>query len=523
MHAKGRSCRPDLFYSRFPADRKNNAEETDPLKKPNVLIIHADQHRCDCLGAYGNPQIKTPNIDRLAEDGILYENHFCAYPVCTPSRYSFLSGLYVHQHRGWNNHCTLAGGIATFPSVLRDSGYRTTAVGKMHFTPTYLDVGFDRMLLCEQDGPGRFDDDYHRYLREEGLIDDIDLMDQRREYREHAPREYWDSFGALESDLDEKHHSTTWITEQALQSIGEWEETGCSLLMVGYVKPHHPFDPPAPYSGMYDPDSIELLPGYTPDVVPGDYLNSRGYFDNKTLTPDRLKAVMANYYATVTQIDDNVGRIIRRLREKNLYDDTLIIYTSDHGDYMGFHHMVLKGNFMYDPLVRIPLIVKYPHAAGRMTDRRLSSNIDLAGTILGTCGVPVPAQMSGYGLTDKTVQRDRILCEQTGFADGRAVCEYMVRSERYKLMISGADRMKFFDLQEDPYELRDLAEDPGYRDPIAGHKEFLFRTVLFESGTQPYLDDGARVCKSAPADPEGGRKEMQEYLRQRSSLSAYLG
>jgi arylsulfatase A-like enzyme len=140
-------------------------------KKPNVLIIHADQHRFDCLGCYGNAQIKTPNIDALAADGVLYTRHFSTYPVCTPSRYSMLSGLYAHSHHGWGNHCTLAPGFPTFPKALRAAGYKTAAVGKMHFTPTYLDVGFDKMVLAEQDGDGRFDDDYHTYLMERGLID----------------------------------------------------------------------------------------------------------------------------------------------------------------------------------------------------------------------------------------------------------------------------------------------------------------------------------------------------------------
>ncbi len=194
-------------------------------KRPNILIIHADQHRTDCLGAYGNPDIQTPHIDALARDGRRFDNSFCPFPVCTPSRYSFLSGQYVRQHGGWTNHCTLASGIPTFPKVLRDAGYLTAAVGKMHFTPTYLDVGFQHMELAEQDGPGRYDDDYHRWLMAEGHCDRIDLMDQVREYRQHAPQAYWDTMGALPSDLDEAHHSTTWIANRAMDTLrilGRW-------------------------------------------------------------------------------------------------------------------------------------------------------------------------------------------------------------------------------------------------------------------------------------------------------------
>lgn len=124
--------------------------------QPNILIVQADQHRMDCIGAYGNDEIQTPHLDALAGDGVRYDNSFCPFPVCTPSRYSFLAGLYVRQHLGGSNHCTLPQGLPTFPKVLKGAGYRTKAVGKMHFTPTYADVGFEEMLLAEQNGPGRY-------------------------------------------------------------------------------------------------------------------------------------------------------------------------------------------------------------------------------------------------------------------------------------------------------------------------------------------------------------------------------
>jgi len=131
----------------------------DASDRPNILIIHTDQHRTDCLGCYGNPDIRTPHIDSIARDGVLFQNSFCPYPVCTPSRYSLISGLYVHQHRGWTNHSTLPEGTPTAPSLLQEAGYATKAVGKMHYTPTYSDVEFQEMELSEQDGPGRWDDD----------------------------------------------------------------------------------------------------------------------------------------------------------------------------------------------------------------------------------------------------------------------------------------------------------------------------------------------------------------------------
>ena len=260
------------------------------LHRPHILIIHSDQHRSDCLGAYGNSQIKTPYLDSLAADGLRFNHSFCAFPVCTPSRYSLLSGLPVHEHQGWNNRCTLPPGTATFASVLRQAGYATKAVGKMHFTPTYLEVGFNEMQLSEQDGPGRWDDDYHRYLRQFGLVDANDLEDQRSEYRQQARAIYWDTFGALPSNLAEKDYSTTWIAERALETLRQWTADQPALLMIGFIKPHHPFDPPEPWAHRYDPDNIKLLPGWTPEMFPHD---AKGYFTNANLTEATVRRCTA--------------------------------------------------------------------------------------------------------------------------------------------------------------------------------------------------------------------------------------
>ena len=258
----------------------------------------------------------------------------------------------------------------------------------MHYTPTYLDVGFDEMLLAEQDGPGRWDDDYHRYLMRLGLVDRNDLEDQRAEYRSHAPREYWDTMGALVSNLPEAHHSTTWIGDRAAESIRSWDSRQSHLLMVGFIKPHHPFDPPAPWHTMYDPSKLTLLPGWTSEVFPHDFQFARGYFPYKRLSEAGLRRVTAYYYANISLIDHQVGRLIALLKQKHLYDNTLIVFTADHGEYMGFHHMILKANHMYDPLAKVPLLVKWPGSrrAG-MVSERLVSNIDLAPTLCRAAGL----------------------------------------------------------------------------------------------------------------------------------------
>ena len=477
--------------------------------QPNILIIHADQHRHDCIGAYGNPDISTPNIDSLAADGVRFTDSYCPYPVCTPSRYSLLTGQYVCQHLGWNNYCTLPSGIATFPRLLRDSGYSTQAVGKMHFTPTYLDVGFDKMVLAEQDGPGRFDDDYHRWLKSEGLIDRLDLMDQRQEYRKNAPKEYWDTSGALRSDLDEAHHSTTWIADQAIAAIQGWTDGG-NLLMAGFIKPHHPFDPPAPWDTLYNPDSLSLLSGWLEEPLSRDLERNAGYFPHKDLTEKRLRRAMALYYGSISQIDYHVGRMVDLLKKKGMYDDTLVVYTSDHGDYLGYHHLLLKGNYMYDALIKVPLIIKLPgrKRAGEVSED-LVSNIDLAPTLLGAAATPVSRSMGGIDLDGSSEAREVV------FAEGASGGEYMVRTKTHKLLLCAEEEAsQFFDLRSDPFEVDNRIGETDYTEEIRRLREALFRWSLFTTRGQAHLDVNApRISgENIPEDSASTAKEMADYV-----------
>jgi arylsulfatase A-like enzyme len=514
--------------------------------RPNVLVIQADQFRWDCLGCAGNPDVKTPHLDALAADGVRFENTYCPLPVCTPSRYSLLSGLYVHQHAGWSNRCTLAPGIDTFPKALRRVGYRTAGVGKMHFTPTYLDVGYDRLMLAEQNGPGRYDDDYHRALMAAGLTPAIDLVDQEREFRSGAKQDYWDTFGAARSDLPEEWHSTTWIAEQAMHALGEWpaarpEEVSLGgaapqLLHVSFVKPHHPFDPPAPWDELYDPDGLTPLPGWTDAVSASDLASHRGYFGNESLTLPALKGAMAHYCGTITQIDHHVGRMVNRLRETGHYENTLIVFTADHGEYLGFHHMLLKGGPMYEPLAKVPLILKWP--LGDTNNRRggnggsgrdgandadafrgtvseaLVSTVDVAPTILSACSAELRGSVPGLDLA--AVVRGEATREFT-FSENRRGGAYMVRSERFKLLLErDGQRTAFFDLEADPFEFENRIDDLELAGEVTRHKEALAQWALFETPTPTYLDEEAPQIagENVPAGEAAnrGRREAMHHF-----------
>jgi arylsulfatase A-like enzyme len=491
--------------------RPLSARETT-VRGPNILVIHVDQHRTDCLGTYGNVDVRTTHIDRLAADGVRYTNSFCPFPVCTPSRYSLLCGQYVHEHHGWTNRSTLAPDIMAFPKILRTAGYRTKAVGKMHFTPTYLDVGFDELLLAEQDGPGRWDDDYHRYLMHHGLVDHNDLEDQLvNEYRKSARKEYWDSFGALVSNLPEEHHSTTWIANQALEALQAWDRGTRQLLMVGFIKPHHPFDPPAPWHQMYDPGKLSILPGWIDKCYDRDLKYNRGYFPNDALTESALRRVMAYYYASVSQIDHQVGRMLGLLRQKGLYEDTLVVYTADHGEFMGFHHLLLKSNYMYDPLIKVPLIIKWPgdERAGTAS-QRMVNNIDLAPTLCRAAGCLPAPQMHGRALQDPGGGHDLIFAEVDG---GRQV---MVRSERSKLILTDArSENLFFDLRKDPLEMNNLHSSPEYHDEVQRMTAALSAWRCKESKPQAHLDYDAPQIQQPNVPPHdlSHRNAILQYYR----------
>ena len=478
--------------------------------RPNVLVLHVDQLRIDCLGVYGNPDVKTPYIDRLASDGVRYTSSFCAFPVCTPSRYSLLAGRYVHEHAGWDNRSTLSPKIATFPRIFRAAGYRTKAVGKMHFTPTYLDVGFDELLLAEQDGPGRWDDNYHRYLMRLGLVDRNDLEDQLAEYRRDAPQEYWNQVGATVSNLPEEHHSTTWIADRAVETLQGWSPAERHLLMVGFIKPHHPFDPPAPWHTMYDPQKLTILPGWTEKPCEHDLKLNRGYFPNEALTESSLRRAMAYYYATISQIDHHVGRLLTALKEKGLYENTLIVFTADHGEYLGYHHMLLKGNHMYDPLVKVPLIVKWPRQRGAgQVSERLVSNIDLAPTLCLAAGLQPAAEMHGENLGGESQGREIVFCE-SGPNRG------MARTRTHQLLFTGnaPQQTLFYDLQSDPLESRNLSGLPEAQDEIR-RLTAAIASWCPQPVSQRYLDLQAPQIRGANVPSPGleYRQQIIDYYR----------
>jgi len=478
-------------------------------ERPNILILLADQHRYDCLGCYGNGQIRTPNLDALADEGLVFDHYFCTYPVCTPSRYSLLTGLHVHQHLGATNNVTLHPGLDTFPRLLAEAGYHTKAVGKMHYHPTYLDVGFQEMVLSEQDGPGRWDDDYHRYLRSKGLADKVDMWDQLWQYHKQAPPSHFAELGSQESDLPEAEYSTTWIADRAMETLDAWQGGG-NLLMTGFIKPHHPFDAPAPWSELYNPDELSPLPGWLEEPLSRETARSPGYYPHETMTLPMLQRVMAQYYASITQIDFHIGRMVELLRERGLYENTLIVYTADHGEYMGFHHLLLKANYMYDPLIKAPLVMKLPGGAraGERPDA-LASGIDLAPTILAQAGVLPGQWMRGLDLSQQEASRDHVCASAYGGG------EYMIRTRERKLLLTPRPESSLlFDLAADPLERTNLYNAPERQSEVQNLTNRLARWLMFEAPYPHCAFDRAPAIEgpNVPDMSDGHAADAQSYF-----------
>ncbi len=451
-------------------------------EQPNIILITADQLRWDALGCYGNPTVKTPNIDRLAESGVRFANAYAAATLCVPSRQSILTGQYPSAHGATRNRSAIPEGTPTIASALKANGYYTAAIGKMHFYPPYARYGFDHMALAEQDGEGRESDDYHsRYLHERNLRDRWDEWDQIPSLRQEAPTQYWENFGATTSTLSKEHYHTTWVGEQSARCIQEQDRP--FFIWTSFIKPHHPFDPPVPYDTMYDPSEVYLPPPQSgwqdKPLLNMDGDPRQAYFDTRKMTESQLRYVCALYYGLITQIDDEVGRIVAALESKQQLDNTLIVFTSDHGDYMGQYGLFLKHpNIPYDAIARIPLIVSGQGIVHQHEPiAEVVSLIDLLPTFAELSQTEYSAFYQGqslvkplHGLAEAALDRRAVLMETE--SDTKAI-----RTTRYKYVYSrSAGIEELYDVESDPFETKNVATEQS--DVVAQHRQMMLNMLI---------------------------------------------
>jgi arylsulfatase A-like enzyme len=410
------------------------AKAADSPARWNLLIITNDQHRADCLGCYGNPIIRTPHTDRLASEGVRFGNYFVHAPQCVPSRVSMHTGRYPHVHRVPTNSYLLPESEITIAKVLNGNGYRTACVGELPFAPRAYLGGFQQSLASNPD--------YDKFLASHGL------RFPAAEGNFQANPVPWSD------DLDE----TAFFADHARRFIQAHRETPF-FLHVNFRRPHHPFNPPAPFDRMYEGAQFpasHARQGELDNKPPQQKAaleNSVG-FDLRMLTPAALDRVKAYYYGMISENDKYIGTILDELERSGLRDRTIVVFNADHGEMLGDHGLLFKGSYMYDSVVKVPLIIRAPGKipAGKVVDS-LAEEIDLMPTLLGLLGIDVPPGVQGQSLMGKG--------KSAVFSEFPTI--RMARTKDWKLVHYNKARYgELYHLSEDPYELDNLYADPKY-------------------------------------------------------------
>lgn len=447
------------------------------MEKTNILFIFCDEMRADCIGAAGNPVIQTPCLDRLAGEGILFKNAYSTAPLCVPARAHILTGLPCWETGVWGLADRVIPSMRTFAHALNEQGYFTGVVGKMHFGPTRgaggirEPHGFQKMLLAEEVLPedDLEDDDYWQYLKRKGYG-----YVGRYTHGKRSPANLKMGFQAQVSELPNKHFDTTWTGDKTIRMIKENADRPF-FIWSSFVKPHFPCELPKDWPCPYKPEEIPLDKSYTPvpDFAKEKFRHGEGQKNclrQGWLEENTLRGFAAYYYGNITLIDIQVGRILKTLEELSLMDKTLVIFSADHGENLGGHGVVGKGNY-YEESTKVPLIVSGPmvKARGAMDPRPVILE-DMCPTFCEAGGAAISENLIGQSmlplLYDPQMRgRDKVFGVIGGawhFEPENALCFVQSGEWKYMYQFNGGLE-KLYNLNRDPSELRNLADDPQSR------------------------------------------------------------
>lgn len=475
------------------------------MTTPNVLLICTDQQRFDAVAAAGNPHIQTPNLDRLAAEGVLFENCYVQNPVCSPSRASLMTGRYVPAHGLHANGVDIDPTTEVFTKRLADEGYDCGLVGKFHLGSCQggrleprLDDGFRVFRWAHDPYVGSSENAYHRWLK--ASHPDLFASASRGGDGEHT----WDA-------MPTEAHYSRWIGNETIDFLTSSRDNDKPFFFVAnFFDPHHGFGAPKEYLDRYDPAALPApvtregeLAGKPPifeEASQRSYAgHARGFVE---YTDDELQETKAAYYAMVSLVDDEVGRILDALEREGLADNTMVVFTSDHGEMLGDHQLMLKGPFMYDCAVRVPLIVRWPGHIAQGRRQELVQWIDLAPTFLAAAGIEAPPTFQGASLLpllagDGEGWRDWALCQyrDSGHSYDPPVHVTMLRHDRWKLVVHHGQPAstrkrtgELYDLEADPAELVNLWSDPWHAQTRAELQELLLDVlVATEDRSRPRL------------------------------------
>lgn len=442
------------------------------MRRPNVLWIMTDQQNTNTLGCYGNRAVRTPNIDALAASGALFENAYVTIPLCVPSRASIWSARYPHRAGVLLNDddrdIRLGDDVETLGDLANSAGYDCAYIGKWHIgrerTPQH---GFGAAWWTHLRGS------YEQDLEEQGIFSFEETgaatpLGARLAQRGQVPYE--------------KAHDTI-VTDRTIEFLKAAKGRDRPFLAICSMRaPHDPYI--GPFDDLYDPASVELpvnhlrdpgtLPGHVARSVPRIWFEGLTRGRDGAFAEDKLRMLIARYWGLVHLVDRNVGRLMATLDELDLARDTIVVFMSDHGDLMGAHGLVSKGNCMFDGATKVPLIISHRgHIPPGRRSARLASTIDIVPTLLELMSVPQPAVMDGMSLRQYWDYgfntRDSVFMqvwETYGLFDPVLA----VRTDRWKYSwrIAGGDEL--YDMRDDPHETVNLATDRANADVIRGLK-----------------------------------------------------
>lgn len=459
------------------------------MTKPNILILMPDQHRADCLSCAGHPVVRTPNLDRLADEGMRFRTAYTTSPVCMPARSSFLSGLYCHNHGQWENVGHLPPGADTYLHHVREVGYHTCHVGKSHLhshradhhldeaKPFMHQLGWDEVF--ETTGP-------HATVRTDSIMTDhwrqIGCLDT---FRDDYPRraEVGPTAATWPSPMPEGETLDDFVGRTAVDYLLGYDWELPLLLFVGFGGPHEPWDPPADWAERYDPARMDSPKAIT---EPGSWVPEPAAAHQRALQNDRLGItpeingrIRALYYAKISHIDWWIGRILDALLERGQIDNTAIIFWSDHGEMLCDKGRLYKSVF-YEESVRVPLIIRPPgyRHAGAVSDS-LVSQIDVFPTILDIAGCDAEPIGFGRSLTP-LLERKTDALRDAVFSEIHQ--RTMIRDKRFKMVVdSQGTVLKLYDMLSDPQEEVNLVGSPGTADTVQRLK---LRMLEWYLGTQ---------------------------------------
>lgn len=372
-------------------------------KRKNILFFMTDQFQWNALGYAGHPIVKTPNLDQLAAESVNFPNTFCASPVCVPARISLFSGQYPHKH-GQATNLPVREGTPMLIDTLNDNGYHTAAVGKLHLLPAERETKRFQTLALHDGYSKKGNSAYVRYLeKEKPEFAPIEKHAYPKQGGQGVIKgknlytgEDCESIIYGTSQIPLEHCDTRFIAEQSMAFLERHGHSTPFFLFTSFLGPHSPFVVPEPYDTMYDPSDMPV-----PDTIEEDFSDKpesqrsrRSLWGMEHTSIEQLRRITALYYAHITLIDDHIGMILDKLKGLDLYDDTIIVFSADHGEFLGHHGLFYKG-CMYDEATRIPLII---HDAGQKSPSNMDtlfSQIDIMPTLLDLAGVAVPEWSQG--------------------------------------------------------------------------------------------------------------------------------